>query len=151
VLGGLIRFVRVTSFHQQHAALWNSIDRSLTFSQLCGVALGLIIVGYIQFLKSSHKSENRNTEVGETSRSLKILANDLKVPVLELSQLSRDIEKRVGANKEPQVSDLRDSGILLKDSRTCEAVLPYGGIFYADEYRTTSRIYYYPQHSFEIK
>jgi toxin secretion/phage lysis holin len=39
VLGGLIRFVRVTSFHQQHAALWNSIDRSLTFSQLCGVAL----------------------------------------------------------------------------------------------------------------
>jgi len=98
-----------------------SDDASITVTQIraqCRMTknLGLIVVDYIQLLKSSHRSESRNVEVGEISRSLKLLANDLKVPVLALSQLSRDIEKRVGINKEPQMSDLRDSGSLEQDA-----------------------------------
>lgn len=98
-----------------------SDDASVTVAQIrsqCRMTknLGLIVVDYIQLLKSSHKSESRNVEVGEISRSLKMLANDLKVPVLALSQLSRDIEKRGAANKEPQMSDLRDSGSLEQDA-----------------------------------
>lgn len=76
--------------------------------------LGLIVVDYLQLLSSTHRAESRNVEVGQISRSLKILANDLKVPVLALSQLSRDIEKR--GTKTPQMSDLRDSGSLEQDA-----------------------------------
>lgn len=106
-----------------------SDDASITVAQIraqCRMTknLGLIVVDYIQLLKSSHRSESRNVEVGEISRSLKLLANDLKVPVLALSQLSRDIEKRVGVNKEPQMSDLRDSGSLEQDANKILFVYP---------------------------
>lgn len=86
--------------------------------------LGLIIVDYIQLLKSTRRAESRNVEVGEISRSLKILANDLKVPVLALSQLSREIEKRGASNKEPQMSDLRDSGSLEQDANKIMFMYP---------------------------
>ena len=77
--------------------------------------LDLLIVDYLQLLMSDGKdAQNRNEEVSKISRSLKLLARELQCPILALSQLSRDVEKR--ANKFPQLSDLRDSGSLEQDA-----------------------------------
>lgn len=72
--------------------------------------LGLIVVDYLQLLRATKHSENRNAEVGAISRELKLIANDLKVPVLALSQLNREVESR--RSKQPTLADLRDSGEL---------------------------------------
>jgi replicative DNA helicase len=73
--------------------------------------LGLVIVDYIQLL--GHSVENRTQEVGLISRSLKLMARDLDVPVIALSQLNRGVEAR--ADKRPLLADLRDSGSLEQD------------------------------------
>jgi replicative DNA helicase len=77
-------------------------------------ALGLIIVDYLQLMSSGTNPENRVQEVSQISRSLKILARDLDVPILALSQLSRAVEQR--HDKRPVLSDLRESGSLEQDS-----------------------------------
>lgn len=74
----------------------------------------LIIVDYVQLMVSAGKSENRNQELSQISRGLKLLAGELGVPVLALSQLSRDVEKR--HDKRPMLADLRDSGSLEQDA-----------------------------------
>lgn len=76
--------------------------------------LGLIVVDYLQLMSTGRRSENRQQEVSELSRSLKVLAGDLKVPVVMLSQLSRKVEER--HDKHPMLSDLRESGSLEQDS-----------------------------------
>jgi replicative DNA helicase len=76
--------------------------------------LGLIIVDYIQMMKSQSSIENRVQEISEISRSLKALARELKIPVLALSQLSRAIESREG--QFPRLSDLRESGSIEQDA-----------------------------------
>ncbi len=76
--------------------------------------LGLIIVDYIQMMKSQSSIENRVQEISEISRSLKSLARELKIPVLALSQLSRAIESRDG--QFPRLSDLRESGSIEQDA-----------------------------------
>ncbi len=76
--------------------------------------LGLIVVDYIQLMQASAGTENRATEISEITRSLKILAKDLKVPVVALSQLNRSLEQR--PNKRPQMSDLRESGAIEQDA-----------------------------------
>ena len=70
--------------------------------------LGLIIVDYLQLMRSHKKTENRVQEIGEIVRGLKSLGRELKVPVIALSQLSRSVENR--ENKRPMLSDLRESG-----------------------------------------
>jgi replicative DNA helicase len=77
--------------------------------------LGLIVVDYLQLMTTGASVENRVQEVSQISRSLKVLARDLEVPVLALSQLSRAVEQR--HDKRPILSDLRESGCLAGDTR----------------------------------
>src|ERR671930_1587213 len=87
--------------------------------------LGLIIVDYLQLMTSGTTAENRVQEVSQISRNLKVLARDLDVPILAMSQLSRAVEQR--HDKRPILSDLRESGSIEQDSDLVAFV-------YRDEY-----------------
>lgn len=76
--------------------------------------LDLVLVDYLQLMSGGMRIENRVQEVSHISRNLKMLARELNVPVLAAAQLSRAVEQR--ADKEPQLSDLRESGSLEQDS-----------------------------------
>ena len=76
--------------------------------------LGLVIVDYLQLLGSSQRAENRTLEVAAMTRGFKQLAKELDVPVVVLSQLNRDLERR--GEKRPTLADLRDSGAIEQDA-----------------------------------
>jgi replicative DNA helicase len=78
---------------------------------------GIVIIDYLQLLSTppgAGRNANRATLVGEMSRGIKIMAKDLGVPVVALSQLNREVEGRTG--KRPQLSDLRESGSIEQDA-----------------------------------
>ena len=79
----------------------------------------LIVVDYLQLMRSHRRTENRQQEVAEISRGLKALAKELNIPVISLAQLSRQAEMR--ADKRPQLADLRESGCLTGDTLVIDA------------------------------
>ncbi|MDD3089367.1 MAG: replicative DNA helicase [Candidatus Omnitrophica bacterium] len=85
----------------------------------------LIVVDYLQLMRTSSRLENRQQEISEISRSLKAIARELRVPVIAISQLSRQVEQREGHR--PQLSDLRESGAIEQDA---DVVL----LLYREEY-----------------
>jgi replicative DNA helicase len=105
------------------APVWIDDNPNLTIMELRAKArrlksrvgdLGLVVVDYLQLMTGRSSAENRQVEVSEISRGLKILARELECPVLALSQLSRSLELR--ADKRPILADLRESGCLTADT-----------------------------------
>ncbi|MBE6662458.1 MAG: replicative DNA helicase [Ruminococcaceae bacterium] len=90
--------------------------------------LGLVVIDYLQLMQSDSKNDNRVQEVSEISRSLKLMAKELNVPVVCCAQLSRGPESRT--DKKPMLSDLRDSGAIEQDA---DVVM----FLYRDEYYKT--------------
>ena len=90
------------------------LGKARRLSQQLG-QLGLIVIDYLQLMSgSTNHGENRQQEISGITRALKVMARDLNVPIVLLSQLSRATEKR--ENKRPMLSDLRESGAIEQDA-----------------------------------
>ena len=94
--------------------------------------IGLIVIDYLQLMTTGKRTENRVQEISEITRNLKIMAKELNVPIMALSQLSRAVEKQgAGSSHRPQLSDLRDSGSIEQDA-DCVLFL-YREAYYASQ------------------
>lgn len=101
--------ITITEIRMRSRRLANDLSKQ-------GKTLGLVVIDYLQLIRSSGRVESRQQEVSEISRMLKELARTLNVPVLALSQLSRKNEDKTRADNKPQLSDLRESGSIEQDA-----------------------------------
>ncbi|MPY93517.1 MAG: replicative DNA helicase [Acidimicrobiia bacterium] len=110
------------------APIWVDDNPNLTIMEIRSKArklksqvgdLGVVVVDYIQLMTGRNSAENRQVEVAEISRGLKILAREIETPVVALAQLNRGLEQR--ADKRPMLSDLRESGCLPASARILRA------------------------------
>ena len=94
--------------------------------------MGLIVINYLQLMTTGQRSENRVQEISSITRNLKIMAKEMNVPIIALSQLSRAVEKQGNnSSHRPQLSDLRDSGSIEQDA-DCVLFL-YRDSYYASQ------------------
>lgn len=119
--------------------------KSLALSNLHG--LDLLIVDYIGLMDGDKKTQNQNAEVSQLSRSMKVLARELNIPVVCAAQLNRNLEAR--QNKRPVLSDLRDSGSLEQD--TDIVIFPYRDVMYGGEDKNLAEINIAKQRNGESK
>lgn len=97
-----------------------------------GDELGLIVIDYLQLMTTGQRTENRVQEISSITRNLKIMAKEMNVPIIALSQLSRAVEKQGNnSSHRPQLSDLRDSGSIEQDA-DCVLFL-YRDSYYASQ------------------
>ena len=105
------------------AQLWIDDDPNITVMDIRAKArrlkskvgdMGMVVVDYLQLMSGRSSAENRQVEISEISRGLKILARELECPVIALSQLSRSLEQRT--DKRPMLADLRESGAIEQDA-----------------------------------
>jgi len=116
------RKVAETTSRMSEAPLYVDDSANITISEIRSKCrrlkqqenLGLVVIDYLQLMSSGKRVESRQQEVSEFSRSLKLLAKELDVPVIALSQLNRGSEQRT--DKRPMVSDLRESGSIEQDA-----------------------------------
>ncbi len=104
--------------------------------------IDLIVVDYLQLMHSHSKQENRQQEIAMISRSLKALAKELDIPVIAVSQLSRQVEQR-GKEKIPQLSDLRESGAIEQDADV--VIFVYRAELYLSKDEKTQQSYASPR------
>jgi len=112
--------------HISEAKLKINDNASLTVTEMKAQCrriadLGLVVIDYMQLMSAasnerSNRGENRVQIIGEISREMKVMAKDLSVPVISLSQLSRESEKRKMDDRRPLLSDLRESGSIEQDA-----------------------------------
>jgi replicative DNA helicase len=98
------------------ARTFDLLSKCRVFKRKHNNSLDLVVVDYLQLIKVRGDAENRAVAVGEVSHALKVLAKELEIPVLALSQLSRKVEDRQQSAGRPQLSDLRDSGSIEQDA-----------------------------------
>ncbi|ACC97884.1 Replicative DNA helicase [Elusimicrobium minutum Pei191] len=101
--------ITITEIRMRARRLANDLEKQ-------GKQLGMIMIDYLQLIRSTGRFESRQQEVSEISRMLKELARTLDVPVVALSQLSRKNEDRSRVDNKPQLSDLRESGSIEQDA-----------------------------------
>ncbi|MBA4728597.1 MAG: replicative DNA helicase [Candidatus Dadabacteria bacterium] len=114
IVDGASSFERANIFIDDTPAI-NSLElRSRARRLKSDKGLDLLIVDYLQLMRGINRSDNREREIAEISSALKALAKELQIPILAISQLSRQTEART--DKKPQLSDLRESGALEQDA-----------------------------------
>lgn len=111
---GVLPLENANIFFDDTGALTTAQFRSKARRMVSKNKVGLIIIDYLQLMRTSEKKNNREQEISAISQELKALAKELGIPIIALSQLSREIEKR--AEKKPQLSDLRESGAIEQDA-----------------------------------